>query len=413
MADPFSDFGTGAASIYEAYPEWGGGAATNNAEVQGVQQGTQLFKQAFQNLLGRAPTADELGQYQSGALFNQFQTSGWNPTYGDQSGLANAYVQNQFGPQAAQYQQQQQTSQLGTDQNLVQNMVNQTMGNTAAQFSNPNSSIYQAYAGNMNNLGISPSSGAFQAGAGSTIANSGLDASNSALQSIGIPGVQQIGQTGQNPYQNSFGSGQSALSNLENQFNFNQQSALGRQLADMSQPSTAQKDIGMASGASNALSNLMGSGAQAQMTSYVCLELINRGLLCEMDMDDFHVHIMPAMFKKGRAFWKYAVDGKRLVDSVNDRGLDWKVFKPLLFDRVMAEPDPCRAVDLYADACHQLCLGDPSLWDERVFRTSLVDSIPFLPALLCYKPFQKALLKCLRIKTLILYDRPRCQHASR
>src|SRR5258708_5331998 len=168
----------------------------------------------------------------------------------------------------------------------------------------------------------------------------------------------------------------------------------------------------MASGAAQGAGNLgQGAAGFKQATSYVCLELIRCNLICESDMDDFHVHIMPALFKKGRAFWKYAMDGYNLVQAVNVKGLNWKHFKPLLFDRVMEESDPCKAVDLYADACHQLCISAaPDLWDGRVFRSSLLDSAPFIPFLFFYTPFLKALWKCIRIKTLILYDRPRCEH---
>ena len=76
----------------------------------------------------------------------------------------------------------------------------------------------------------------------------------------------------------------------------------------------------------------------------------------------------------------------------------------------MNEPDSCKAVDLYADACRQICeMSDVSLWDERVMRTSWVDSLMFIPLLMTYRPFLDALRKCLRIKMLIIYDKPRCE----
>ena len=235
----------------------------------------------------------------------------------------------------------------------------------------------------------------------------GLSAYQSALQQ---PLQQGINQT--NTQQGQQNSLQNLLTTQGfDQNNFNQQSTLGQLLANQGSQSTLQSILGMASGTAQGGGSLMQGGAAAsKATSYVCKELIKRDLLCESDMDDFHVHIMPAMFKKGRAFWKYAADGKALVDAVNAKGLDWKVFKPLLFDRVMDEPDACKAVDLYADACHQLCISaDPELWDERVFRDSIWDSLIFLPRLLTYAPFIEALAKCIRIKTLIIYDKPRCE----
>ena len=203
------------------------------------------------------------------------------------------------------------------------------------------------------------------------------------------------------------------LSHLNQLQDFGLESSLAEKLANQAQPSGFEKGLGYASAASDIGANLAKAGPSNYGTSYVCKELIRRGLICDMDMDDFHVHIMPAMFKKARAFWKYAMDGAKLVNAVNRKGLDWKHFKPLLFDRVMEEPDPCKAVDLYADACHQLCISaDRSLWDPKVYRTSFLDSIPYLPFLFAYKPFLEALWKCIRMKTLILYDRPRCQHGA-
>src|SRR5690242_1054378 len=150
---------------------------------------TQLFQQQFQNLVGRPPTPDELGSFQSQAMTSAINAPG-DLSYGDASGIANSYIQNAFGPQAAAYQKQQQTEQLGQSQNQMQDIINKTMGNTASALSDPNSKIYQQLSGSMNNLGISPSSGAFQAGVGSTIANIGMDAANAGLQTIGIPGIQ-------------------------------------------------------------------------------------------------------------------------------------------------------------------------------------------------------------------------------
>ena len=383
----------------------------NMQALQFVSQGAQIFAQNFQNLTGRPPTDQELQAYTKNALANAVDTPGGS-SYQDLTGLAQGYVQNQFGPQAAQYQQQQQTSQLGQSQQLLQNLVNQSMQNTSSALADPNSQIYQALAGTMNNTGITPGSGAFQAGAGSTIANAGLEAANQGLQSIGIPGIQNIAGLTSVPYSQSFTSGTTGMGNLENLSNFQLQADLARQLQNMSEPSGLQKDLGMASGAASGAGNLLKGGAAAYQAtpSYVCREMLRRGLLCESDLEDFYLHMFDAVWYKARAFWHYKVNGQKLVDAVNERGLDWKAFKALLFDRVMEEPDACKANELFADACHQLCISAaPDLWDERVMRSSVWDSLPFLPLLFMDSTFGRNFWRILRIKTLILFDKPRCE----
>ena len=290
-----------------------------------------------------------------------------------------------------------------SNQQGVSNQGNAALTNILGQGMQDTANTYGSGLNSM--LGIANQGYGTQSGLGMTGLNTQMQADQMPIN-LGLQQAQSQQSQG------------NALQNLLTQqgFNindFNQQSTLGQLLANQSAPSTLQKDIGMASGAAQGVGALaQAAGPASTMTSYVCMELIKRGLLCQMDMDDFHVRIMPAMFKRARAFWKYAMDGKRLVDAVNAKGLDWKVFKPLLFDRVMEEPDPCKAVDLYADACHQLCISsDRTLWDERVYRNSVLDTFLFLPRLLFYKPFMDALWKTFRIKTAIIYDRPRCGHA--
>lgn len=413
------NFGTGAQQQWTANPKGWGSGEMNNPYVQIVQQGTEMFRQQFKNLTGRDPTPDELGAFQTQALPSLIDKGAG---YGDYSSLANNYIQTQDFPAIQKYhddqqlasqklQQQQQEEQLPKTQSMIQDLINKTMSNTAGQFSDPTSNLYQKFSGNMNNYGITPSSGAFQAGAGSTIAQSGVDAGNQALQAIGLPvagNIQNLSSTGYTPNP-SFG-GNNDLSHLNSLNDFQLQSQLAKMLQGQMGPSSLQNMLGMASGSAQGANSVIQGGTALKSTSYVCKELIKRGLICEQDMDDFHAHIMPALFKKGRAFWKYAMDGKRLVDAANASRIDWAVFKPLLFDLVMAEKDSCRAVDLYATACKMLALGcDPSLWDERVMRTSFWDSLIFLPRLLTYRPFIEALWKCVRMKIMFVLDRPRCE----
>ena len=350
MADnPFNgDQGVGVdpgAAAYWNYLRSGGN--TFNATTQDVNSADNAFVTTFTNLMGRAPTEAETNQF--------FQTDYLK--YGSQNqdpfSTAQNYVSNAFGPQIAQYNQQQQTSQLGTDQSLIQNLITQTMGNTASSLSDPNSQIYQQLAGSMNNMGITPSSGAFQAGAGSTIANSGLNAANNALQQIEIPGVQQIGQTGNNPYQTAI-SAPSGTPYLQGLQDFQMESQLGQLLAQMSQPSGIQKDIGMAGSAGQALGGLGTGIGGLSAATWICTAMVQCNALLPFEVKKLHDHLYRAFWKRPLKFISYLLFGRFLVYLANKSGTNWYLWKTEFYDDVMAESDPVRAVDLYAQTFWKL-----------------------------------------------------------
>lgn len=399
----WSKFGTDSArQQYTSNPAWASGEMSNQ-NVQQIDNALNSFRQAYKNVLGRDPNAEEIGGYAQNALYGAWNNPG-DLTYSDSSSLANNYIQNTFGPQLEQYQQQKQTDQLGRTQTMVNDLIRQQSEQAVQQLQNPQ--FVSGLKGAYNQAGMLDS-GAYAEGIANRMADAASGNISSALGAVTLPSIQGIQNTGNASYQNMLGN--SNISHITDMNDFGLQSQWAQKIAEMSQPSGFEKNLGYANTASSILGNLMGGAKDAKSTSYVCKELIKRGLLCESDMDDFHVHIMPAMFKKGRAFWKYAMDGLRLVNAVNLKGLDWAVFKPLLFDRVMDEKDPCKAVDLYADACHQLCISsDRNLWDERVMRTSVWDSLPFIPMLFAYQPFREALAKSIRVKMALVYDKPRC-----
>lgn len=333
---------------------WGSGEMQNSS-VQQVQQATQLFRQQFQNLIGRPPTSDELGQFQSQALQSSVNAPG-DLTYGDSSGISNAFIQQSFGPQAVEHQKQQQTDQLGQSQNQLQDIIRQTMGNTAGALTDPNSQIYQQLAGSMNNLGITPGSGAFQAGAGSTIANSGLNAANAGLQAIGIPGIQNIAGLTSVPYQQSFGSGQQALGHLNDLGDFGLQSSIAKMLADQSQSSGFEKNLGYANTASNIASNMAKGGAQLSGAgvTWICTQMKLEGLMTGEEVFRLHAHLYRAFWKRPIKFISYILFGNFLVYLANKYNTDWRVWKSEFYNDVMAEKDPAKAVDLYAEAFWKL-----------------------------------------------------------
>lgn len=346
---------------------WGSGEMQNSS-VQQAQMATQLFQQQFQNLLGRAPTPQELGAFQSQVMTGAINQPG-DLNYGDASGLANSYIQNAFGPQAAAYQQQQQMDQLGKSQSMVQDLINKTMSNTASQFKDPNSQLYQQFAGGMNNMGITPGSGAFQAGAGSTIANSGMQAANQGLMDIGIPGIQSIAQVGQNPYQQSFGSGANALQHQQGLSDFNLQSQIAQMLQQQMEPSAIQKDIGMAAGAGQAVGGLGQGMAGAAQLTWICTAMWRAKVLAAFEVDRLHKHLFQVFLKRPFKFLGYFLIGKLVVLWAERKGVIWEDWRPMFYDRVIAEPDPLKALSLYEDAfwelknwCASLVYDKPLPW---------------------------------------------------
>lgn len=404
MADPYIDYSQGPYSnqgvqqfLQTMLPRWntqwqdpnmqGGyvnpaGSAVTLGGAKGLtDKALQDFTQQVQAVTGQAPTPEQINQFftsQLTPMASQGQPGGYDPIHPqDITSAIQQYVPTAFADQIGQHQQQSQSSALQKNIDTGQGLIDQAMGTFSKNLIDPNNPLYQQFSGQMNNMGITPSSGAFQAGLGGTLANRAADLQGTMMSTLGFPSLAGIqGLSGQ-ANQNLQGAAPVAQQNLTTQQNslgdFGRMQAIAQMLQNQMEPSGFDKNLGRAASAGQAAQGVgTGMAGVSQVTSYVCKELIKRDLICEQDMDDFHAHIMPAMFKKGRAFWKYAVDGWRLVNAVNIRGLDWSVFKPLLFDRVMDEKDPCKAVDLYADACHQLCISsDRSLWDERVYRTSI------------------------------------------
>lgn len=349
----WSNFGTGAQKRFTSQtPFWGSGEMSNPFE-QEVMQGTDLFKQQFKNLLGRDPTPDELGQFQVNALAGALPNA-QNPGYGALSGLASSYIQNQFGPQAADYQKKQQTQQLGQSENQLQDIVNKTMSNTTSALTDPNSQIYQKLAGSMNNLGITPSSGAFQAGVGSTIANSGLNAANAGLQAIGIPGIQNIAGLTSVPYEQSFSSGQNAISDLNSLRDFNLESVIAQQLFNQSQPSGFEKDLGYANTASSILANLGKGYSSVGKPTWICTAMWRNKVLAACEVDRLHHHLFKSFFRRFFKFMEYFILGRVVVFMAERKGVDWHDWRTMFYDRVIAEPDSLKAVALYEEAFWQL-----------------------------------------------------------
>jgi hypothetical protein len=381
------------------------GALGASSTASGVgDQYINQFRQAYKNLTGTDPGVQDIQNFVQQAGVSSAGLPG-DLSFQDLSSLANNYVQQTYPNQVSQYSQQQQTDQLGKTSGLINNLVSSVTGNAAKLFSDPKSDVYRSFSGAMNNMGITPSSGAFQAGAGGALAGTANDAINKALETVGIPAIGGIQGQSNMPFQ--MAGNQNGLGHLNELGDFGLKAAYDQLAARDAAPSGLDKGLGYGASFLGAAGSAgQGIGAASQVTSYICKELIARGLIFEQDMHDFHAHIMPAMFQKGRAFWKYAMDAGWLAFAINrreDSAEIWKTFKPDLFDRVMTELDPCKAVDLYSEACMRLCqIAAPDLWDEKVYRTSFLDSLLFLPRLLTYRPFLEALRKAIRVKLAFL-----------
>lgn len=366
------------------------------------------FSQQFTNATGQAPTADQI---------SQFLTQAVSPVGGTQAGFAgtdpNAVAQ-QYIPQAYQPQiQQQGQKQTAGLANQISNVATQVGNQTAQQLKDPLSLLYQGFSGGMNNMGITPGSGAFEAGLGGTIGNAASGAISSGLQSLGFPSIAG----NQSPSLSALGGlglqQQGLMSNYNQQLNdWFMQSGLGEKLFNESQPSAAQQDIGMASGAANAAGGLMkGAGeltAGASLTSYICMALISHGLATESDLDLLHYKTVGAIWKKARAFWWYATHAQDLVAIAEERKMDWKPWRKWFLDDPISKPTAVEAVDEFIVAYKSLCfhLGAIWLWDEKVERTSFLDSLQFLPLVLTYPPFVKAAWKVFKMKCRFIIDLP-------
>lgn len=363
-------------------------------------QDLSTFANQFKNLTGQNAGGQDFTNYFS----NVGQILGSGPqTYADTNTAINQYLQNTYQPQIQKYQQQQQTSALDTAQKQAQDLIGQQNQQTINQLTSPQ--VQEQFKNAYNRNGMLDS-GAFSQGLGDTLANAASGNISSALGNITLPGITGIENTYNAPYQNFLGNQNQNLQNYgqeQNQYNqFNLQKQLAEELGGGGQ-SDLQQWMPL-------LQGLVQGGAQggASATSYICLELIKRGFATQYDLDMLHYEGMPAVFKKARAFYFYAQHGKELVDAANRKGIDWKPWAKRFLGDVIGVGDPVKAVNLYAKACKDLAmLCAPKLWDERVMRTSFIDSLLFIPRLLFHGPYIKALLKTTWMRMHFILDMPR------
>jgi len=317
-------------------PQYGGAG--------GGSQAAQYYAgQYFNQLFGRNPTQSELSQF--APYFMGGDPNIANVTGGDQA-ISSYYNQAQQAANAPQQESQALQQQIPIIQNLVQ-------GQTDAQTKNlldPNSSTYQQFSGLLNNMGITPSSGAFQAGVGGTLAQNSANATNAALGAVGLPIASGYSQGAMAPFQQAMQQPQEQFSNNMQLQNMLQEMQAAAGISSQASPSAFQQAMGMASGGAQGAGSLLQGGAQAYKATWICTQLCEKGLLTPSEVNQLHRHLYRAKWKRPFKFLGYFLFGRLLVGLANSVGTHWGTWKPEFYDRVMEEPDPIKAVDLYADA---------------------------------------------------------------
>jgi hypothetical protein len=340
------------------YVDPSGGAVTLGGVKGLTDKALQDFTQQVQAVTGQAPTADQINQFftsQMTPAASQAQPGGYNPINPqDITSMIQQYVPTAFAPQIQQYQQGQQTQALNQNMNTGENMINQAMSGFANNLTNPNNPMYQNFSGNMNNMGITPQSGAFQAGLGGTIANQENQMQQALMSTLGAPtlaGIQGLSGQANANLQGAAPTAQANLTGQQNQLSdFGREQAIAQYLQNQMQPSALQKDIGMAAGAGQAVGGLGQGLAGAHQLTWICTAMRKHGVITQSEIAQLHKHLFMARWKMPLKFLGYLLFGKLLVWRAESKGVDWRIWKPLFYDEPMRESDPIEAVKLYESA---------------------------------------------------------------
>lgn len=320
-------------------PNWNAfnAASGGQGEAQS-QQYLNAFINAYKNQTGADPGLAEINNF--------FQTAGNQAAglpgdlgYGDLNALTNNYVGNTFQQQAQDYQKQKEMDSLKGVQGTISDLVNQQTSNFTKQLSDPNSSTYQQFAGNMNNFGITPSSGAFQAGLGSTIGNAGSQFINAMLGGVTQPALQNIqGISQQRP--------NTDLTHLNDLGDFGLQASLARQMSGGGGSSL----MGNIFGGANAASGLARGWGALKGPTWICTAMKKHGVITQDEISALHSHVFKAFWNRPFKFLGYFIFGQLLVWLAESVGTDWKAWKPCFYQDIMAESDSVKAVALYEES---------------------------------------------------------------
>lgn len=363
----------------------GGTDFLNESALGGTDLNT--YANQFKNLTGKDPTGQDI----TGFFSNMGSQMKDGTNFADVNSLVNQYISNSAQPQIQQYQTGQMTDALSKAQQQSQDLVKQQNQASVDQLTSPDSmaKIEQGY----NQQGLL-NSGAFSQGLGNTLANAASSNESNALAGVTIPGINNIQNTTNAPYQNYLsglsGGTQQAGQNQQNTTNFGMQSQLAQQLQSMMSPSTLQQWAPIIQGAEQ-------GGGAATSKSAICLELLRRGLTSWDEVDELHWKVVSSMFTRCRALLFYSQNGDKLVKAANAQGFDWNEAKEWFIDEPLSQTSSIKAVISYSLACKKLALiVAPELWDERVMKGSFLDFFRFIIPVMkvpgyrrCYKDLFK------------------------
>lgn len=327
------------------YDQFNNALGAADKEAGTGDQYINQFMQAYKNLTGKDATISEIAPFIQNAGISAAALPG-NLSFGDLSSLANNYIQQTFPKDVSGYSQQQQTDQLGKTQQTIQDLISKGTAATSADLTNPNSPTYQSFSGLMNNMGITPSAGAFQAGMGGVLGQNAANISNAALGGVTLPALSGI--QGLSGYGLQQAQGNSNLGHMTQLGDFGLQQQLAAMLADKAKPSGLQQGIGEGAAIANAGANLLTAGKPNG--TWICTAMRKDGVLAPSEVDRLHQHLFPSLLRRFWKFLGYFAFGKFLVLAANRADIDWHDWRPLFYDRVIAEKDSLKAVDLYEEA---------------------------------------------------------------
>lgn len=304
------------------------------------------FAKQYQNLTGQAPTAQQINDYFTNVAP---QLAGTNVA--DQNSLINNFLSTQYQPQIQQYQQQQQTNNLNTAQQTAQNLIQQQNQADITNLTDPANMAKIEQSFNQNGL---LNSGVFSQGLADQLAQATNSNVANAIGGITIPGIENIQNTQNAPYQQFLNGLQPGLGqagqNQQSQLNFNQESQLAQQLADMGSPSELQQWAPILQGA------LQGGGAAASGKTYLCTHMKNLGLMTEDEVDAVHRKIFPYAFLHPLDLIAYAVTAPTFILIAND-WMDWNALKPRLCDEIICCKSSREAFRRYKAVCEEIFFG--------------------------------------------------------
>lgn len=188
----------------------------------------------FAELFGRNPTESELSSLAPNYLGSNIQVANFGG--GDQA-MASYFQQQQAKANAPNEERQALEAQIP----LISDLVNKQTQSVASDLFNPSSPTYQTFAGMMNNMGVTPSSGAFQAGMGGILGQSASQALQQALGSVGLPIASGYGSGAMMPYMSAMQRPDALFQNNLDYQNFLNQMIAGKQMAEEQEPGWASK----------------------------------------------------------------------------------------------------------------------------------------------------------------------------